>query len=248
MTAASIYGRELELEQLRKLFSSRRSFLLHGPSGVGKTLLLKTLAAETPGCLYCGESASALAVFREVATGLLARNSERLRKACGKNGPAELKNKSAVSLRGIIADALLESSYCMVLDHLKRPSQSFASAVRAVCSSTNTPLVAATRSAHMEDAGFLLPMFPDRSDKFAVRNFDPPTAQKFALLTAEEMKLEVSNREEALEKIVRFSEGNPGAIRTMLKMAASPKYLTQRHLKLAPLYIDFRLGHGANHG
>jgi hypothetical protein len=119
MTALSIYAREPELEQLRKLFHSRRSFLLHGPSGVGKTLLLKTIAAELAGCLNCRESASALAVFREVAAELFAEKNERLRKACRKIGLAEIKNKSAVSLRGIVAEALLEKPYCIVLDHLK---------------------------------------------------------------------------------------------------------------------------------
>ena len=48
MIPAAIYGRDAELEQLRQLVSRRRSFLLHGPSGVGKTLLLKHVAREVP--------------------------------------------------------------------------------------------------------------------------------------------------------------------------------------------------------
>jgi len=31
-------------------------------------------------------------------------------------------------------------------------------------------------------------------------------------------------------------------------MAASPKYVTQQHVKLSPLYIDFRLRWDATHG
>jgi hypothetical protein len=248
MMSLSIYGRELELNDLRKRLLQRRSFLLHGPGGVGKTLLLRKLAAEIPGCIYCGESTTTLGVFRELASQLFACHNQRVRKACGRIGVAEIKNKSAVSLRGIVAEALLESPYCIVLDHLKCPSQSFSAALREVCRPTDGSLVAAARSAHMEDVGFLLSAFPDRSDKFALHNFDPSTAREFALLTAQEIKLEISNRDEAMEKIVRFSVGNPGAIRAMLEMARSPKYLAQQHLKLAPLYIDFRLGHGVNHG
>ncbi len=48
MSPAAIYGRDAELEQLRQLVARRRSFLLHGPAGVGKTLLLKHLAGEVP--------------------------------------------------------------------------------------------------------------------------------------------------------------------------------------------------------
>jgi hypothetical protein len=100
----------------------------------------------------------------------------------------------------------------------------------------------------MEDVGFLLPMFSDRSAKFALRNFDSNTANKFAMQTAREMELQAANRDEAIEKIVQYSKGNPGAIIAMLRMAVSPKYVAREHVKLSPLYIDFRLSWGATHG
>ena len=40
---------------------------------------------------------------------------------------------------------------------------------------------------------------------------------------------------------MQFSGGNPGAILAMLKMAGYPKYRSNAHIKITPLYIDFRM-------
>jgi AAA+ ATPase superfamily predicted ATPase len=248
MNSAAIYGRDAELEQLRQLVSSRRSFLLHGPAGVGKTLLLKRLAGEVPGMVVCDESSSSQTVFRALAAGLFARQNRHVLQACGRSGLNAIKEKSAVSIRGIVADALREASYWIVLDHLKSSSQSFAVSLKDVCNETATPLIAVARSAHMEDVGFLLAIFSDRSEKYALRNFDSDTAREFAMRAAQEMRLNAANRDETIQKIVHYSKGNPGAILAMVEMAASPKYVSGGHVKLSPLYIDFRLRWGADHG
>jgi len=241
MTRTLIYGRDAELEQVRNLVSGRNSFLLYGPAGVGKTLLLTRLIEEIGDMLYCEESSSGQSVFRRLLTELFAKKSDFTLHALGRGGPDAIRSKSAVSARGIVAEALGEREYWIVLDHLKSPSQSFASAVKDVCCWSKTPLLAVARSAHMEDVGFLLPMFPGRSEKYELRNFDSSAARKFALRTAQEVQLQAANREDVLEKIVHYSKGNPGAIRTMLQMAVNPKYVIQQHVKLSPLYIDFRL-------
>jgi DNA polymerase III delta prime subunit len=248
MSPTAIYGRDAELEQLRQQVTRHRSFLLHGPTGVGKTLLLKHLADEFVGMLYCGESPNTQIVFRTLAAALFAKKNRNLVKTCGTRGLHVIKDKSSVSLRGIVTEALREGGYWIALDHVQSPSQSYAAALKDVCSWTGTPLIAASRSEHMEDVGFLLSMFSDRSAKSALRNFDSDSAKEFAMLTAREMQLQAANRDEAIEKIVQYSKGNPGAIIAMLRMAVSPKYVAQDHVKLSPLYIDFRLSWSATHG
>jgi len=248
MNPTTIYGRDAEVEQLRQLLSRHRSFLFHGSSGVGKTQLLKYFAGELPEMLYCSESSSSQIVFRTLAVELLAKNNRCVVKACGRSGLNAIKDKSAVSLRGIVTEGLRENTYWVVLDHVQSPSQSFAATLKDVCARTEVSVVAVCRSEHMEDVGFLLPMFSDRSTRYALRNFDSDTARQFATQIARDVQLNAANREQVIEKIVQFSKGNPGAIAAMLKMAASPKYTSEQQVKLSPLYIDFRLSWGANHG
>ena len=129
----------------------------------------------------------------------------------------------------------------VVLDHLHRPSHSFAAMVHELMISCSVPVVAVARSAHMEDAGFVAPLFPDRADKLAIKNFDPETAQGFAKLVAEDHKLRAENLGDFLARLVEFSEGNPGAIASMINMATMSKYRLEEHIIVSPLYIDFRL-------
>jgi DNA polymerase III delta prime subunit len=248
MKRTAIYGRDTELEELRQLLSQHRPFLFHGPAGVGKTILLRRLATEAPNMLYCGESSSSQIVFRTLAAELLAKENRHVVKACGIRRLNAINDKSVVSLRGIVTEALSGRAYSVVLDHLESPSQFFATAVKDLCIRTAVRVIAVARSAHMEDVGFLLPMFSERSARHALRNFDSETAKEFAAQIARELQLNAANREEAIEKIVRYSKGNPGAIIAMLEMAVSPKYVAQQHVKLSPLYIDFRLSWGATHG
>jgi AAA ATPase-like protein len=248
MSPAAIYGRHVELEQLRRMLARRRSFLLHGPAGVGKTLLMKHLVGEAPELVYCDESSSSQTVFRKLAVELFARKNRHIIQTCGPAGLGAIRSKSAVTLRGIVTEAMREGAACLVIDHLRCPSQSFAVALRDLCHRTGCRLIAVARSAHMEDVGFLLPMFSDRSERFALRNFDLNTARAFATGIAQEMQLDAANRDEATEKIVQYSKGNPGAIVAMLQMAASQMYIAHQHVKLSPLYIDFRLKWSATHG
>ena len=93
----------------------------------------------------------------------------------------------------------------------------------------------------MEDAGFVAPLLPDRADKLAIKNFDSETAKEYAKLIAEGLKLRAENLGDFLTRLVEFSEGNPGAIASMINMATMSKYRVEDHIIVSPLYIDFRL-------
>jgi DNA polymerase III delta prime subunit len=234
-----IFGRDQERQGIRDKLARNKPFLIHGPAGVGKTLLLRSVLPEFSDVIYCENSATTQAIFRAVAQELLRRRNCRALKSF--HDEENIKSKSAVSLKGIVMDALNEGKYCIVLDHLKRPSYALAAVVREVMGWGATPVIAVARSSHMEDVGFLQPFYADRSEKYEIKNFEPVAAEQFAREIVDRVGLSAENMTEFLHKVLEFSGGNPGAMLALLKMGSYPKYRSDERIKITPLYIDFRM-------
>ena len=241
MTSDVILGRDQELQAIGEHLRRRHPFLAYGPPGVGKTLLVTHLLRGHSDFLYSPDSATPATMLRHVAAQLWKLQSPRVVKSFGSAGLEALKCKSAVNLKGVVFDALREGRYCIVLDHIRRPPHAYAALVRELLGWCGTPVITLARSAHMEDTGFLQPIYSDRRIQLELKNFDIETAERFARSMADRAGLGAGNRPDVLDHLVEYSHGNPGAILAMLEMAKQPKYRSEDRVKLTPLYIDFRL-------
>jgi hypothetical protein len=94
----------------------------------------------------------------------------------------------------------------------------------------------------MEDIGALRPLCANKSERLELRNLPPQIALEFAQREAKKIDLSASNLEAILPSLVEWSDGNPGAIFHMLKMAQLPQYRAGDQIKSHILYVDYRMG------
>jgi hypothetical protein len=225
-----------EMARLQAQAQRRKSMLIFGPETVGKTRLLETFMKTQPLALYVTHLQSP----RDLVLALI----ERFRSLNKRDVhlPSNPKALSTSSLKGIIQRALDQGPFMLVFDHLSGPFRVVTGMIKEMNYYGRTPVFFAARTPHMEDIGTLLPMCSDRSERVEVKNLTPPIALEFAQREAKRTELWASNRESALHFLVERSEGNPGSILHMIKMAQLPEYRTGDQIKAHVLYLDYRMG------
>lgn len=227
--------REEELERLQDQAKARKSLLIFGPSGVGKTRLLQTFVARYPLALYVPQMRSPRDMLHALLECLHAADS-RIKL------PPSSNSLSSSSLKGIVHRALDTAPFLMVLDHLDGPSRVVTGTVKDLHYFGRTPVIFASRSPHMEDIGALQPLCALKSERVEMKNLPHHFALEFAQQEADKAQLSASNLGSVLPSLVEWSDGNPGAIIQMIKMARLPQYQVGDQIKAHILYVDFRMG------
>jgi hypothetical protein len=67
-------------------------------------------------------------------------------------------------------------------------------------------------------------------------------ALEFARREAQKSGLWASNLDDVLHSLVEWSNGNPGSLIHMVKMAHFPRYRLGDQIKVHVLYLDYRMG------
>jgi hypothetical protein len=232
----AVVDRTGELERLQVQAQKRKSMLVFGPEGVGKTRLLHSFVKTQPLALYVSQTHSP----RELMLALM----EALRRVANGNLhlPVSPSSLSTSSLKGVIQRTLDLFPFLLVLDHLSGPSRIATGIIKDLNYYGRTPVFFAARTPHMEDIGSLQPMCADRSERVELKNLPSPIAREFAQREAERTGLWASNLEHALHSLVEWGDGNPASILQMVKMAHLPKYRMDDQIKAHVLYLDYIMG------
>jgi hypothetical protein len=225
-----------ELGRLREQARMRKSILVFGPEGVGKSRLLRTFCASEQLALFVCNSRSP----REFLVQLL----EAMR-PMSKGGtiPKNTTGKSARSLKGIAHRALDSAPYLIAIDHLSGPSRVLTGTIKDLHYYGRTPIFFAARSPHMEDIGALQTFCALKTERIELKNWPQSVALEFAKRQAESIGLYAVNLESSLHSFVEWGNGNPSSIVSLLKMATQAKYRMEDQIKAHILYVDYRMGY-----
>ena len=238
-----VFARVQEQQELRARMKERRTFLLHGEEGVGKTFLLKGICHALPRLIYCEANRGMHQLCRQIALSLLRDGNRVMQIKLGPDPAVKVRNITSISLRGIVTEALQQERYYLVLDQFGFASQQFASLVKTWAAGP-AAIVIVARSAHMEEVGHAASLFAERKDRVRLDNFDAGTALRFSDWVVQMRGLQAENLGEFKHRIVELSRGNPGMIARLVQYAGLPKYRSGQHIKVTPLYLDCRL-HGS---
>jgi GTPase SAR1 family protein len=225
-----------EMGRLRNQAQRRKSMLVFGPEGVGKTRLLESFVKNYRLALYVKQTGSPRDLMLALIEGLRRVGARELRP------PEATKMLSTSSLKGIVQRSLDQHPYLLVLDHVAGPSRVLTGIIKEMNYYGRTPVIFAARTPHMEDIGTLQPMCADRSERLELKNLPHTIALEFGQREAEKVGLWASNLEHALNSLVEWSDGNPGSILCMLQMAQLPRYRMGDQIKAHILYLDYRMG------
>jgi len=232
----SAVEREEEMARLEAQALKRKSMLVFGPEGVGKTRLLHFFVERHPLALYVPRISTPRDLMLSVIGGLRKLNEGGIRL------PSDPGPLSTSSLKGIVLRALAVRPFVLVLDHLAGPSRVITGIIKEFTDYGKRPVIFAARSPHMEDIGTLQPLCADRSERLELKNLALSVAMEFARREAERAGLWTSNLEPALRSFVEWSEGNPGSILQMLRMTTDPRYRMGDQIKAHILWLDYRMG------
>jgi hypothetical protein len=227
--------REEEMGRLLSQAKIRKPLLVFGPEGVGKSRLLRTFVESQPLTLYVEQMRSPRQFLLALLHALHAAD-------VGIEVPENIADLSSSSLKGIVHRALFAQPFLMVLDHLAAPSRVVTGMIKDLHYYGRTPVIFASRSPHMEDIGALRALCTNKSERLELKNWPYQIALEFAQREAEKNQLWASNMEAVLPSLVEWSDGNPGAILHMLKMAQLPQYRAGNQIKAHILYVDYRMG------
>lgn len=214
------------------------SLLVLGPAGSGKTALVKSIAASTPGAVYVeyrrvlhdmlASLAATLVENRHPQLAPLVRNADSPAKWAG--------GQTSVHLRGVLWSGLEASPCLLVLDGIDESSFQAYRFFQRVYFGRGMKMIAIARDPVR--LGELRRLFWDPRRTIQMAPLSGPEASMLFELAADRFGLREFDLDDFRPRVLDNAKGNPGQIVEMCRMAQQPQYRSGKHILFAPLRID----------
>ena len=222
-----LFGRRDEVRTLTNALCARRSLLVHGPKGIGKTRLLQE-------ALSIARQPFVSVERPEVLHHLLVELAERLSCPAGRFG--SVRNATSVALKPSVLDALHRQPRCLVLENLADADPRMYRFLQQVYYIPSVCLIVTAASRHC--LGHVHKLLWDPREEIALKPLTRPETLSLFDVASRIYRLETFDLDAFRSKVLAAAQGNPGQILTMCRMASRPEYQHGRHIKFLPLRID----------
>ena len=246
-------NRRVELVRLHSLLQSRKSALVHGPAGMGKTALLQQIAAarspREPHLILALADREPGRWLRGLVLGLLSQHSPpRLMKALSLGEtPSALDAQRAVvrqsarALRRLLSESLEGGHYALGLDPTYFLSRASYKLLRDLTRTTGTPLIFSAHSGYMDDIGYATKFALPREQRLALGPLPEEAMARLFGDGVRRLSRAPANLEMFREHALSYAKGNPGTLLGLLRLAAEERSWLGENLKIHLLTVDVNL-------
>ena len=216
-------GRRSEVTFLVSTLRSRKSCLVAGPSGMGKTRLVEeALALSGQPALVLQRAPVLHQLLATLASGL----------GC----PADVRRATSIRLKAVVLAALRHSPRCIVLEDVADADPRMYRFLQQIYYLPGVSLIVTGES--RGQLGYLRKLLWDPREEIVLRPLGRAESLMLFEAACSMFALQTLDFAEFRHKVLASARGNPGQILTMCRMASSPVYQAGGRIKFLPLRID----------
>jgi len=225
-----LIDREKECAAITNFINQRKSIIIFGPEGAGKTTVLNNVLTGLPGLnKICSLESKTL---KESLLNFMA-NAAFSKKTVNK--------ANILGLKKLFYEILAKNKpEYIIFDHIERVEPKFYSFFEYLIEA-KIPLIVLSRGLGKKEIGHLR-MSSFNFEKVEISNFDRPTTDIIIDYFIKEFGIKITKEADFKKEIFHFSKGNPKIIKGLCFLARDVKYQKSGGLDVKLMDLDRRIG------